>query len=114
MRASVADRAGNVTEAFVDLPEGTGSPPDLAAAPPGFDDPPPISQISNGGGSDITAGPGFTPVTESPPSSRGLASRPAAAKPRFARVHRAPMPAADQGRPRRTRTATRVQREPDA
>ncbi len=76
VRASVADRAGNVTEAFVDLPEGTGSPPDLAAAPPGFDDSPPISQISNGGGSEITAGPGFTPVTEGPPSSRGLASGP--------------------------------------
>ena len=30
VRASISDRAGNVTEAYIDLPEGTGSPPDAA------------------------------------------------------------------------------------
>ena len=68
VRASVSDRAGNVTEAFVDLPEGTGRPTDLASAPPGTTAPPSISDTS---GSDIMAGPGFTPVSESPPSARG-------------------------------------------
>ena len=87
MRASVADRAGNVTEAYIDLPEGTGSPPDLAAMPQGFDDPPPLSLgISNGGGSEITAGPGFTPVTRGPAFVSRISSRGAAAKPRFARA----------------------------
>jgi hypothetical protein len=74
VRASVSDRAGNVTEAFVDLPEGTGSQPDLASMSQGFDESPAISQISNGGESDITAGPGFTPVGQGPPSTRGSGS----------------------------------------
>ncbi len=49
MRASVADRAGNVAEAFIDLPEGTGNPPDLASPPQGFDDPPPLARNSEAG-----------------------------------------------------------------
>ncbi len=73
VRASVADRAGNVAEAFVDLPEGTGSPPDLASPPQGFEDPPPLARNSDAGSSEIMAGPGFTPVSEGPPSSRGSA-----------------------------------------
>jgi hypothetical protein len=71
VRASVADRAGNLTEAFIDLPEGTGSQPDPAAMSQGFEESPAISQISNGGESEITAGPGFTPVGQGPPSMRG-------------------------------------------
>jgi hypothetical protein len=71
VRASVADRAGNVTEAFIDLPEGTGSRPDLVSMSQDIDDSPAISKISNGGDSDIAAGPGFTPVGQGPPSSRG-------------------------------------------
>jgi hypothetical protein len=71
VRASVVDRAGNVGEAYIDLPEGTASQPDLVSAPQSFDDPPPGSGISNGGGSEIMAGPGFTPVSDTPPSSRG-------------------------------------------
>jgi hypothetical protein len=74
VRATVADRAGNMTEAIVDLPEGTGSQPDLASMSQGFDESPAISQISNGGESDITAGPGFTPVGQGPPSTRGSGS----------------------------------------
>jgi hypothetical protein len=107
VRASVSDRAGNVTEAFIDLPEGTGSPPDLSSAPPGFEDPPGISQIPGGGGSDITAGPGFTPVSESPPSSRGSGSGP----PRQSRGSRA-RPAADNSR--RPRTAAQANWDSDS
>jgi hypothetical protein len=76
VRASVSDRAGNVTEAFIDLPEGTGSQPDPASMSQGFDDGPAISQISNGGSSDITAGPGFTPVGQGPSAARGPGSGP--------------------------------------
>ena len=71
VRASVADRAGNVTEAFIDLPEGTGSQPDLASMSQGIDDAPAASQSSNDRDSEIMAGPGFTPVSQGPPSSRG-------------------------------------------
>ena len=108
MRGSVSDRAGNVTEAFVDLPEGTASQPDLVSAAAGFDEPPVTSQFSNDGGSDITAGPGFTPVSEKPQSSRGAA----AGSPRPSRAVRGRVPqatsdAAEEQR-RRTWTATHV------
>jgi hypothetical protein len=93
VRCSVADRAGNVTEAFVDLPEGTASQPDLVSAPAGMDEPPAMSQFSNDGGSEIAAGPGFTPVSERPPSSRGAA----VGSPRQARTSRA-RPATDTSR----------------
>ena len=100
VRASVADRAGNVTEAFIDLPEGTGSPPDLASTSQEFDDSPSISQVSNGG-SDITAGPGFTPVGQGPPSSRKSGS----VAPRQSRVARA-RPAEQASRASKTSTAS--------
>ena len=48
VRASVADKAGNVAEAVIDLPEGSASPPDLVSRDPGEDGPPGISQISDG------------------------------------------------------------------
>ncbi len=35
VRASVADKAGNVAEAMIDLPEGSASPPDLVTRDPG-------------------------------------------------------------------------------
>ena len=73
VRASISDWAGNVTDAIIDLAEGTGSPSDLSLMSPGFDDPPGIAQISRGG-SDVTAGPGFTPVTQGPASARGSAA----------------------------------------
>ncbi len=93
VRGSISDRAGNVSEAFVDLPEGTGSQPDLVSAPAGFDEPPGMSQFSNGGGSEISAGPGFTPVSERPQSSQGAA----VGSPRQARASRT-RPASDVGR----------------
>ena len=62
VRASVADRAGNVTDAVIDLPEGTASPADLASSAPGDEGPPTVAPVSDGGHSDIIAGPSFTPV----------------------------------------------------
>ena len=86
VRASVADKADNVTEAFIDLPEGTGSQPDLASMSQGIDDSPSASQPSNDGGSEIMAGPGFTPVSQGPPSSRKPGSGSPASRPCAARV----------------------------
>ncbi len=52
------------------------------------------------------AGPGFTPVSDGPPSTRGSGTGVAAARPRL-RVRAPPqIPAAHQGPPRRTGTAT--------
>jgi hypothetical protein len=100
VRCSVSDRAGNVTEAFVDLPEGTASQPDLVSAPAGLDEPPATSQFSDGSRSDISAGPGFTPVSEKPPSSSGAA----VGSPREARTSRT-RPASDLGRGAKTAQA---------
>jgi hypothetical protein len=75
VRASVGDKAGNVAEAMVDLPEGTSSAADLGPNELGEDSPPSIAQVSNVPGSEIIAGPGFTPVnTERTPTRRPLAS----------------------------------------
>ena len=49
MRASVADKAGNVAEAVIDLPEGTSSPSEMVSSDPAEVSPPGISQISSGG-----------------------------------------------------------------
>jgi hypothetical protein len=84
VRASVADKAGNVAEAMIDLPEGSASPPDLVSREPAEDGPPAISQISDSGPPEITAGPSFTPV--SPPVA--VSRRPSAGSGRSPRVSR--------------------------
>jgi hypothetical protein len=63
VRASIADKAGNVADATALLPDGSSSLPagvndDRAA----FSAPPPISQVSDS--PLITAGPGFSPVDD--------------------------------------------------
>jgi hypothetical protein len=93
VRASVADKAGNVTEAAIDLPEGTASQPELAADYPPAANPPLFDKISNAPSSDIVAGADFPPVDESPVvSNRGK-------------------PAAGATRPR-NRSTSAVAREP--
>ncbi len=68
IRASVADKAGNVAEAFVSLLEGTPTNPSVATSEPSeFSAPPPISRIS--------AGPSFPPVDDSPGGARGSEPR---------------------------------------
>jgi hypothetical protein len=84
VRASVADKAGNVAEADIDLPEGSASPPDLVTRDPGEDGPPGISQISDGGPPEITAAPSFTPVN--PPAA--VSRRPSSGTGRSPRVTR--------------------------
>ena len=70
VRASVADKAGNVGEAMIELPEGTGNLPELASSDASEDVPPAVSQVSNDLNPDISAGPSFTPVNQSPAQSR--------------------------------------------
>jgi hypothetical protein len=82
VRASVADKAGNVTEASVELPEGTSSPLDLDARDRGDDGPPSIAQISSGAESDVMAGPGFTPVNRQRSPNRRSPSAPVRRAPR--------------------------------
>ena len=110
VRASVADLAGNVTEAFIDLPQGTGSPPDLASMSQGLDDSPAISQISNGSEADIAAGPGFTPVGQGPPNSRGSSASAAPRQGRGVRARSGEQAAGERGRQPRAGTAMRARR----
>jgi hypothetical protein len=70
VRATVADKAGNATEAVVDLPEGTASPSDLASSMPEDEGPPAVAPSSDSGHSDIIAGPSFTPVNAGIGSNR--------------------------------------------
>src|SRR5262249_42678792 len=72
VRLSIADRAGNVRDAVIDSPEGTASPLELA---PGDTDavpasPPPIERVPYESSPQVTAGPGFTPVSEDPTPRR--------------------------------------------
>jgi hypothetical protein len=76
VRASVADKAGNVTEAAIELADATaGGAPDLASLDPPAEGPPSIAQISNPVDPEISAGPGFTPVGPASARSNSSASR---------------------------------------
>ena len=46
VRMSVADKAGNLVDAVLNLPDGMGDPPEAAPAPPEHGGPPNIEQIS--------------------------------------------------------------------
>jgi hypothetical protein len=70
VRASVADKAGNIAEATIELPEGTASPGDLVTADPSGEVPPGIAPVPDGTEADIMAGPGFTPVSPRPSAKR--------------------------------------------
>ncbi len=85
VRMSVADSAGNVTSAVLNLPDGTGSPPEADSVAAEDAGPPRIEPISSAGMPQprITAGAGFTPVDEEPPPSRPAApTRAAQPRPR--------------------------------
>jgi hypothetical protein len=84
VRASVADKAGNVAEGMIELPAGMGSTPDLGANDPLGDGPPSFAQIP-GGGPEIIAGPGFTPVNQ----GLGPAGGPSSGSGRTGRTSRA-------------------------
>ena len=76
VRASVADKAGNVADAEIVMPEGTAGDPDFAAVD-AETSAPPVEQISSSA-SAIAAGPGFPPVQESPVQGPSSTARPAA------------------------------------
>jgi hypothetical protein len=81
VRASVADKAGNVTETAIDLPEGTASQPSLVSGDAAEASRPSVERISGGAGSEIVAGADFPPVEEAldprrdSPSGRGPGQR---------------------------------------
>jgi hypothetical protein len=64
VRMSVADRAGNVTTAVIDLPEGTANQPESVTDAPGYPRPPAVEQIAAGPQPRIIAGADFTPANE--------------------------------------------------
>lgn len=76
VRASVADKAGNVADAEIVMPEGTAGDNDFAAVD-AETSAPPVEQISRSA-SSIAASPGFPPIEESPEQGPGSAARPAA------------------------------------
>jgi hypothetical protein len=98
LRASVADKAGNVAEATIELPEGTASERDLASNDAGYEGPPENIQITDGLNPDIRAGQGFTPVNP----GNGVARKPATGSGRGVRSTR---PASNATQPRRVRPA---------
>ncbi len=73
VRASVADKAGNVADTEIVMPEGTAGDTDFAAVD-AETSPPPVEQISNSK-SAIIAGPGFPPVQESLDQGASSAAR---------------------------------------
>ena len=73
VRASVADKAGNVADAEIVMPEGTAGDTDFAAADADTSAPP-VEQISKSG-SAIVAGPEFPPVQEIPDQGGGSTVR---------------------------------------
>lgn len=96
VRASVADKAGNVTEANIDLPEGTASPADFALESPPPSNPPLFDQPSDSAGSEIIAAPNFPPVDASPSASDR--PRPAPTTPRARNRAGAPVARAARNR----------------
>ncbi|MDR3622279.1 MAG: hypothetical protein P4L85_23210, partial [Paludisphaera borealis] len=86
VRASVSDKAGNVAESVIALPEGSAAPPDFAALDPEAAMAPPIEQISRRTESPIAESSAFPPVQDdlaAPPRPAARTARaPAARRPR--------------------------------
>jgi hypothetical protein len=77
VRATVSDKAGNVADAEIVMPEGTAGSADFAAADPDAMAPP-VEQISDVNGGPVVDGQGLPPVEEQEPTGprRSLAQRP--------------------------------------
>jgi hypothetical protein len=90
VRASVTDKAGNLAEATIDLPEGAANQSDLAVNDSGYESPPGNLQFADGADSAISVGQGFTPVNASPaadtakPPVRARSGRPTRVVPKAA------------------------------
>ncbi|MGZ5949908.1 MAG: hypothetical protein ACXWO1_07200 [Isosphaeraceae bacterium] len=91
VRASVADKAGNVADAEIVMPEGTAGDPDFAAAD-AETSAPPVEQISNSA-SAIAEGPGFPPVQEGHVQGSGSTARSGARRSLAGRTRDAESPA---------------------
>ncbi len=77
VRASVTDKAGNLAEAAIELPEGTAGPGDLVMNDSGSEVPPGVAPVPDGPDAEIMAGPSFTPVTPRASAKRKQTSGPA-------------------------------------
>jgi hypothetical protein len=64
VRASVADKAGNVAERVIALREGSATLPDFSALDPEDSSAPPVQEISRRSESPIDAGSAFPPVED--------------------------------------------------
>jgi hypothetical protein len=77
VRASVADKAGNVTEQVVEVSEGTAAPPGLVGRDRGEINRSSVEKISSGVAAEIIAGSDFPPVDQNlgfrrePPAGAG-------------------------------------------
>jgi hypothetical protein len=109
VRASVADKAGNVTEAAIELPDASGTAPDLNAMEPPPEGPPLIAQISDGGDPEISAGPGFTPINRGP----SLGPAPSTRTPRPNRSNRSRTNESSNREPRRVAANWERDADPD-
>ncbi len=78
VRGSVADLAGNITEAKIDLGEGTPNPPEMGPDDDEAGDAARVARIPYREDSDIVAGPDFTPVRSGPvkDARRGVSEDP--------------------------------------
>jgi hypothetical protein len=97
VRASVADKAGNVTQSVVEIGEGTASPPGRVASAGAEMNHSSVERISNAPPSEIIAGADFPPVDQDLPVRRegslGPGSPPREpSHDRSARDTRAPVP----------------------
>jgi hypothetical protein len=103
VRMSVADLAGNVTSAVLNLPDGTGNPPEADSNTAAGEDagPPRIDTLAGSGlpPPRIMAGAGFTPVDEEPPPSRPASPSPSRAAPPAPVRSRSPVAAKARARP---------------
>lgn len=72
VRMSVQDRASNLAEVVINLPDGTGDAPVAGQSPADGMDPPPIDRLPDASPPppQIAAGPGFSPIDEEPPPGR--------------------------------------------
>ncbi len=103
VRMTVSDRAANVTERLIDLPDGTGDAPQSGSAAEEESAPPGMDQVADSGpeAPRIEPGQGFTPIDESPPTIRPATTprrEPAQPRTTAGARKRTPPPAADWDR----------------
>ncbi len=111
VRGSVADKAGNVAESVIDLPEGTASSPADSASGVAFAGDPALEKFPGSAQPEISAAPDFSPVGEdlAPPEKP---RNPRASQPRTRTSGGVARTASAPGRPSRTETEPVARAEP--